>query len=77
MNKVKEVATAIKKDHRKWGLGRLSARESRLMARAAIAAMREPTEVMKAAGLAENDGDWFDPEAKWNAMIDAALKTGK
>ena len=37
-------------------------------ARAAIEAMREPTDMMSAAS------DWFDDgDAKWRAMIDAAL----
>lgn len=44
-------------------------------ARAAIAAMREPTEAMCAAAEATGDHWYFDDS--WAAMIDAALKEGK
>ena len=40
---------------------------STAMARAAIAAMREPTEAMLYAG-------WQEDSSIWRAMIDAALK---
>ena len=43
------------------------------LARAAIAAMREPTEGMLAAGLAELLG-YGEARDVWPAMIDAALK---
>lgn len=48
------------------------------MARAAIEAMREPTEAMKEAGFQAGhlgDGEWeyADPESAYTAMIDAAL----
>jgi hypothetical protein len=44
-------------------------------ARAAIAAMREPTQPMRGVGeLADVDGLRF--ELVWQAMIDAALKDG-
>lgn len=50
----------------------------RAMARAAIAAMREPTEAMVASGLAENGrgaGTYEDYTLDaWQAMIDEALK---
>lgn len=49
------------------------------VARAAIAAMREPTEVMKCAGVSRGGGHHSDDGpggtgAIWSAMIDAALK---
>lgn len=40
-------------------------------ARAAIAALRVPSEAMVTAG--EDDDHSVDPEATWRAMIDAAL----
>lgn len=53
-------------------------------ARAAVVAMREPTEAMEAAG--DNLDDWGVPSdpgggntsalAHWHAMIDAAIKDG-
>ena len=49
-------------------------------ARAAIEAMREPTEEMFVAAYAVNGGKWTDdeyeppPKICWSAMIDAALK---
>jgi hypothetical protein len=46
----------------------------RLVALAAIAAMREPTEAMRDAGFAENFGK--PSYAAWQAMIDAALTEG-
>lgn len=50
----------------------------RMLARAAIEAMREPTEAMckKAGnGYARGRGDWYvdGPADVWRAMIDAAL----
>lgn len=60
----------------------------KLMARAAIEAMREPTERMALAGdgvgryqhCDGEDGNWHewyehDPEEVWQAMIDEALKS--
>lgn len=44
-------------------------------ARAAIEAMREPTEAMESAGwdsYDRNDG-WSGPQYCWQAMVDAAL----
>lgn len=42
-------------------------------ARAAIAAMREPTLEMMRAGCPEVPYDWQSPAKTWHAMIDAAL----
>jgi hypothetical protein len=48
------------------------------MARAAIAAMREPTKAMEWAGshAVDTDGPWGAPpiDGAWQAMIDEALK---
>lgn len=44
---------------------------SRMMARAAIEAMHEPTEAMAIAGKENNFG--YYPNEAWRAMIDAAL----
>jgi hypothetical protein len=49
----------------------LSVQNFRRMAKAAIEAMREPTEDMIQAGI---DGPVGDTEGKWQAMIDEALK---
>jgi hypothetical protein len=48
-------------------------------ARAAIEAMREPTDVMLKSGLPYERANWTDPRATgiyhaWTEMIDAALK---
>ena len=46
-------------------------------ARAAIAAMREPTEAMMRAGVAQDPdypGEYAAPEEYWRAMIDEALR---
>lgn len=45
-----------------------------LMARAAIAALREPTEAMISEGYCEAGGTDADPEKVWKFMIDQALK---
>ena len=51
------------------------------VARAAIEAMREPTDIMREEGLAElilqREHPATDPSAIFNAMIDAALTEGK
>jgi len=49
-----------------------SASEARIYARAAVAAMRDPTEAMRTAGNAESD--WGTELEVWRAMIDAALR---
>jgi hypothetical protein len=55
-----------------WEDAEESAREtSRSLARAAIEAMREPTEDMIEAGRSENFGNY--PNQAWHAMIDQAL----
>lgn len=46
-----------------------------MLARAAIAAMREPTQVMVDAPVIVADEDWSQRE-NWQAMIDAALQPG-
>lgn len=45
------------------------------LAKAAIKAMREPTEAMLVAGGENNStGDYPQPSVSWPAMIDAAMK---
>ena len=67
---IERVAKAINE------LGRVDAtnyRDRLAIARAAIEAMREPTDAMERAGLREVtiDATWFKPA--WQAAIDAAL----
>jgi hypothetical protein len=45
-------------------------------ARAAIEAMREPTEAMTKGAWDRADDNYLNPEAVWCAMIDAALAAG-
>lgn len=49
-------------------------RKFELEARAAIAAMREPTEAMITAADVEVHSDFLPPHMTWERMIDAALK---
>ena len=78
---VERVARAIAEAHEEeWGrLDDLSRDVYRVEARAAIAAMREPTVAMDGAGYDASDLSWKqDPGAVrhievWEAMIDAAI----
>ncbi len=45
-----------------------------IVARAAIAAMRTPTEAMIEAGTSQSQRGGFEPQGTWGLMIDAALK---
>lgn len=49
-----------------------------IIARAAIEAMREPTDLMARVGLRENtlNGGAIWPDQAWKAMIDIALSSG-
>lgn len=53
--------------------GPISGSAARVVARAAIEAMREPTLAM--AGMGDRCSDPLDPRAVWRAMIDAALES--
>lgn len=53
---------------------RLSWEEARDLARAAIKAMRDPTDEMKAAADVSVSGEFYPPDMTWELMIDAALK---
>lgn len=55
-----------------WGSSGVDHEELRTAARAAIAATREPTEAMLVAAARE-----VVSEAKWRAMVDAALDDSK
>jgi hypothetical protein len=48
---------------------------AREVARAAIEAMREPTEAMAKGAWDRADDNYLIPEAVWRAMIDAALSS--
>lgn len=79
---IERVALTLKalpiRDRQEPG-GELDQLRLREAARAAIAAMREPTGAMKEAGF-EHTGDPCWPENvghAWSAMIDAALAEGK
>ena len=77
---VETVADAIEKAHTEY---HPTKRDYAEMARAAIAAMREPTEGMKGAAVPQPDFPVLDEVVQgcrniagryWRAMIDAALK---
>jgi hypothetical protein len=73
---VERVTEAITKAETEWLDSDRSISLQEATARAAIAAMREPTEDMVRAvymppGVASEGGD---PEGYWRSMIDAALK---
>lgn len=77
---IERVARAIEAAALKAGEGSLAAGKpqglSEIMATAAIAAMREPTERMNFAGQAVGDYPWDGrkPSRIFTAMIDEALK---
>jgi hypothetical protein len=66
---VKRVAQALQQE---MGTAPLDETVSFALARAAITAMREPTEEMTVAGL--NTGRAWEVSKAWRAMIDAALE---
>jgi hypothetical protein len=79
MDMVERVARALEPKCRAFGQGNMPMMVALEFARAAIAAMREPTEEMLRAGQALDDFDYgpcrgaADPIEHWHAMIDVAL----
>ena len=77
-DKIEQVARAIQKEHSsvEWRTLNDFAKDAwHRDARAAIEAMREPTEEMAQAGYQVAHGTYSDEgEIVWRAMIDAALK---
>jgi hypothetical protein len=74
---IERVARAIAADNENWPYDRRPWSEQRYLlerARAAIEAMREPTEAMKAAAKPFRKGVGEEPGGLWHAMIDAALQ---
>ena len=74
---VERVATAIQRTFKERGALQPSMQEARVMARAAIEAMREPTEEMVDAGFpAINNypAPYNQMKFGYQAMIDAALQ---
>lgn len=80
MSMVEKVARAIYAAygfHLSWGEASFTWRDQCLkQGRAAIEAMREPTDEMSCAGLDfdDDDGKTLIVSTVWQAMIDAALK---
>jgi hypothetical protein len=74
---VERVAKALEMPMVDMSTGMTPQRRLELMARAAIEAMREPTDEMEKAGAFAWDDDWCTETNAlnmWQAMIDAALK---
>lgn len=80
MDMIERVAIAIDQAVATWQPGSCMGSIKLMAARAAIEAMREPTDRMCAAGAAKWDDDWCSETNAlnmWNGMIDAALVSHK